>query len=255
MQDNKIINERVVSAIGFCFLVIATITSFLNDGDPNSILELICPSKIIIFVTHFLCSCYAFFLIFKPSDIGYVIIMMVESVLTMLTSYEQLGIFFFYASLILIICKDLAGKKMGNIIPALIVIHVLSLIGTFTHGLKVTFLSIASSAYSFIFYLWIYKYLKAKLSCFWPKTVTQNEVLKDVKIGSILKLSDYELNERQITFVLENLYNNLSYKDLSSKYNVSVSTVKRTFTDICKVFKVNNLEELRFLLLQYQIIK
>ena len=255
MQDNKIINERVVSAIRFCFLVIATITSFLNDGDPNSILELICPSKIIIFVTHFLCSCYAFFLIFKPSDIGYVIIMMVESVLTMLTSYEQLGIFFFYASLILIICKDLAGKKMGNIIPALIVIHVLSLIGTFTHGLKVTFLSIASSAYSFIFYLWIYKYLKAKLSCFWPKTVTQNEVLKDVKIGSILKLSDYELNERQITFVLENLYNNLSYKDLSSKYNVSVSTVKRTFTDICKVFKVNNLEELRFLLLQYQIIK
>ena len=255
MQDNKIINERVVSAIGFCFLVIATITSFLNDGDPNSILELICPSKIIIFVTHFLCSCYAFFLIFKPSDIGYVIIMMVESVLTMLTSYEQLGIFFFYASLILIICKDLAGKKMGNIIPALIVIHVLSLIGTFTHGLKVTLLSIASSAYSFIFYLWIYKYLKAKLSCFWPKTVTQNEVLKDVKIGSILKLSDYELNERQITFVLENLYNNLSYKDLSSKYNVSVSTVKRTFTDICKVFKVNNLEELRFLLLQYQIIK
>ena len=255
MQDNKIINERVVSAIGFCFLVIATITSFLNDGDPNSILELICPSKIIIFVIHFLCSCYAFFLIFKPSDIGYVIIMMVESVLTMLTSYEQLGIFFFYASLILIICKDLAGKKMGNIIPALIVIHVLSLIGTFTHGLKVTLLSIASSAYSFIFYLWIYKYLKAKLSCFWPKTVTQNEVLKDVKIGNILKLSDYELNERQITFVLENLYNNLSYKDLSSKYNVSVSTVKRTFTDICKVFKVNNLEELRFLLLQYQIIK
>ena len=114
-------------------------------------------------------------------------------------------------------CKDLAGKKMGNIIPTLIVIHVLSLIGTFTHGLKVTLLSIASSAYSFIFYLWIYKYLKAKLSCFWPKTVTQNEVLKDVKIGNILKLSDYELNERQITFVLENLYNNLSYKDLSSK--------------------------------------
>ena len=255
MQVNKLINERVLSAIGFCFLVIATITAFLNDGDPDSILEFIGSSKKIIFVIHLICSCYAFFLIFKPSDIGYVIIMMVESVLTMLTSYEQLGIFFFYASLILIICKDLAGKKMGNIIPALIVIHVLSLIGTFTHGLKVTLLSIASSAYSFIFYLWIYQYLKAKLSCFWPKTVTQNEVLKDVKIGSILKLSDYELNERQITFVLENLYNNLSYKDLSSKYNVSVSTVKRTFTDICKVFKVNNLEELRFLLLQYQIIK
>ena len=255
MQDNKLINERVVSAIGFCFLVIASITAFLNDGDQNSILEFLCPSKNIIFVTHVICSCYAFFLIFKPSDVGYVIIMMVESVLTMITSYEQLGTFFFYASLILIICKDLAGNKMGKIIPVLIVIHVLSILLTFTHGLKVTFLSIASSAYSFIFYLWIYKYLKAKLSCFWPKTVTNNEVLKDVKAGNTIKLSSYNLNERQITFLLENLYNNLSYKELSSKYYVSVSTVKRTFMDICKVFKVNNLEELRFLLLQYQISK
>lgn len=255
MQDNKLINERVVSAIGFCFLVIASITAFLNDGDQNSILEFLCPSKNIIFVTHVICSCYAFFLIFKPSDVGYVIIMMVESVLTMITSYEQLGTFFFYASLILIICKDLAGNKMGKIIPVLIVIHVLSILLTFTHGLKVTFLSIASSAYSFIFYLWIYKYLKAKLSCFWPKTVTNNEVLKDVKAGNTIKLSSYNLNERQISFLLENLYNNLSYKELSSKYYVSVSTVKRTFMDICKVFKVNNLEELRFLLLQYQISK
>ena len=51
------------------------------------------------------------------------------------------------------------------------------------------------------------------------------------------------------------MFSKTTVQELSSKYNVSVSTVKRTFTDICKVFKVNNLEELRFLLLQYQIIK
>ena len=255
MQDNKIINERVVSAIGFCFLVVATITSYLNSGDSLSILNKLCPSRYIIFTTHLLCTCYAFIMIIKPSDIGYVIIMMVESVLTILTAYEQLGIFFFYASLILLICKDLCGEKQIRIIPVLIIIHILSLLGTYTHGIKTMLLSISCSAYSFVFYMWIYKFIKAKFSCFWPKTVTENEILKDVKVGSSISLSDYNLSERQTCFILDNLYNNFSYKDLSSKYNVSVSTVKRTFTDICKIFKVNNLEELRFLLLQYQIKK
>ena len=253
MQDNKTINERVVSAIGFCFLVVATITAYLNDGDEFSILEYFGNSRTIIFFTHLICSCFAAFLIIRPYELGFVLIMIVESVLTMLTDYEQLGIFFFYASIILLVCKDLCGDKRTHIIPALIIIHLLSIIGTYTHGLKTLFLTLACSAYSFVFYLWIYKYIKAKLSCFWPKTVTENEILKGKKAGSEIKLTDYNLNERQINFVLENLYNNLSYKELSSKYNVSVSTVKRTFTDICKIFKVNNLEELRFLLLQYQV--
>ena len=38
-------------------------------------------------------------------------IFMIESELTILTHYEQLGIFFFYASLILILCNDLLVNK------------------------------------------------------------------------------------------------------------------------------------------------
>lgn len=255
MQNNKLINERVVSAIGFCFLVTATITAFLNDGDKLSILEKFGSSRKIIFTTHLICACFSIFMIIKPSDIGYIIIMMTESVLTMLTGYEQLGIFFFYASLILLICKDLCGKKNVYVMSVLITIHILSLLGTYTHGTNVLCLSVAYSAFSFLFYLWIYKYLKTKLSCFWPKTVTENEILKNAKPGELIKLSNYNLTERQTAYLLENLYNNLSYKKISSKYNVSVSTVKRIFVDIFKIFKVNNLEELRFLLLQYQIKK
>ena len=43
------------------------------------------------------------------------------------------------------------------------------------------------------------------------------------------------------------------YKELSEKYYVSISTVKKIFADIFKVFEVNNIEELRLLLLQYQV--
>lgn len=255
MQVNKSINERVISAIGFCFLVVATITAFLNDGDKLSILEKFGSSRKILFTTHLICTFFSFFMIIKPSDIGYVIILMIESVLTILASYEQLGIFFFYAALILLFCKDLCGKKSRFIVPILVTIHVLSLFGTYAHGSKVFFLSIIYSAFSFLFYLWIYRYLQAKFSCFWPKNVTQNEILKDIKPGEIVKLSDYNLTERQTEYLLDNLYSSLSYKKISQKHNVSVSTVKRTFIDICKIFKVNNAEELKFLLLQYQIKK
>ena len=47
--------------------------------------------------------------------------------------------------------------------------------------------------------------------------------------------------------------NKLSYKELSEKYFVSISTVKKIFADIFKIFNVSNIEELRLLLLQYQV--
>ena len=97
--------------------------------------------------------------------------------------------------------------------------------------------------------------MKAKLSCFIPNNVANNDVLNGKQPGSRIKLSDYSLTERQITFVLENVHNNLSYKDISDKYNVSVSLVKKVFSEVYKVFNVSKLEELRILLLQYQIEK
>lgn len=49
--------------------------------------------------------------------------------------------------------------------------------------------------------------------------------------------------------------NGLNYKDLSDKYYVSLSTVKKEFTDIYKIFNVTKLEELHILLLQYVVDK
>ena len=73
------------------------------------------------------------------------------------------------------------------------------------------------------------------------------------KPGTAISLSDFKLSERQINFVLANLHRNLSYKEISEEYFVSVSTVKKEFAEVYKVFNVSKLEELRILLLQYQI--
>ena len=114
-------------------------------------------------------------------------------------------------------------------------------------------ISISYSLFCFAFYLWIYFSLKAKLSCLIPQNVRENNAIIGKPAGSTISLSDYNLNERQRTFVLENLQNKLCYKEISEKYFVSVSTVKKIFAEVFKIFEVSNIEELRLLLLQYQV--
>ncbi len=95
--------------------------------------------------------------------------------------------------------------------------------------------------------------LKAKLSCLFPQNVGENNTIIGKPAGSTISLSDYNLNDRQCTFVIENIHNKLSYKEISEKYFVSISTVKKIFAEVFKIFNVSNIEELRILLLQYQV--
>ena len=253
MDKNSINKERVVSFVGFVFLVVASVTGFLFDGDKDSILEKFVDTSIFIPWTHVTCAAAALFLIFKPNDTAFIIVVTLESVLLLLTDYNQLGIFFFWATIILIFCKDMYGKKQKTVIICLSILHALALLGSYTHGWKHTLIAIGNSLFCYVFYLWIYSILKAKFSCFFPSTVSNNQTINKKKPGEVIKLSDYKLTDRQKTFVLENLHNNLSYNEISDKYAVSLSLVKKTFTEVYKIFNVTKLEELRILLLQYQI--
>lgn len=253
MRLNRINTERVVSIVGFMFLLCAGICSLFLGGHPKSIIEYIAPTKIVIPTVHFICCFFALLTVFKPSYYHMAGILMIESVLTTLTEYENLGIFFFYAAIMLITIKDIFEQKRNLLIVILTIIHFLSLLGAFPFGILRTLINISASAFFFVFCYWIVDLLKAQFSCFIPKNVTTNEVLGGLKPGDKLKLSDYNLTDRQQKFVVENLHNSLSYKEISEKHFVSLSTVKKEFSDVFKVFNVEKLEELRILLLQYQI--
>ena len=101
--------------------------------------------------------------------------------------------------------------------------------------------------------MWIYTILKAKLSCLFPQNVRDNNSVIGKPAGSAISLKDYNLNERQRLFVMEHIYNKLSYKEISEKHFVSISTVKKIFAEVFRIFEVSNIEELRILLLQYQV--
>ena len=133
--------------------------------------------------------------------------------------------------------------------------HLINILLMYTHGWPQTIVALATSVFAFFFFMWIYKILKSKLSYLLPSSVTNNEVLQSVKPGSEVSLKDYNLTDRQIDLILDYLHNNRSYNELSDKYNISVSTVKKDFADVFKVFNVRNLEELHILFLQYHIVK
>ena len=147
------------------------------------------------------------------------------------------------------------ATKSKKVVLILFVIHVITLLLTYTHGVKSMLVAMGYSCFCFAFYFWIYRILKAKFSCFIPKNVTNNKTITGKAAGSVISLSTYNLNDRQSSFVLENLYNKMSYKEISEKYFVSISTVKKEFAEVFKIFNVSNIEELRILLLQYQLQK
>ena len=252
MNINEINTERVVSIVGCMFLLCAGICSMFLGGHPLSIIEKIAPTSIVIPTVHFLCCLVSFITIFKQNYYCLTYILVVESNLTILIEYETLGIFFFYAALSLIVIKDMFEQKKKILIAVLTVIHFLALIGSYPFGVLKTIISIASSVFIFVFYLWIITLLRAQFSCYLPKNITENEVLQNTKRGAIIHLSDYNLTDRQKKFLLANLKNK-NYKQISEDYYVSISLVKREFSDIFKIFAVNNLNELRILLRQFQI--
>jgi len=253
MNRNRINSERVVAVVGFVFLLIATIMSILLNGDPRSIIEKLLPTAILIPVVHIFCLILTLVCIIKPSVYLMITIFLVESELTILTSYEELGIFFFYAALILLLCRDIFSNRKKQYIYILFFFHILTLVLSYTHGVKITVIAIGYSMFCFAFYLWVYSILKAKFSCLFPQNVRENNAIIGKPAGAVISLSDYNLNERQCTYVLENIHNKLSYKEISEKYFVSISTVKKIFAEVFKIFEVSNIEELRILLLQYQV--
>lgn len=250
MKERWITTERVVAITASVFLAVSFVGSLLMNGDPHSIIP---NTPVVIPCVHALCFVLAFVSVFKPHFYTEFLILQIESILTILTNLTFLGIFFFYSSVFLFMCQQYNMKSIKRCLAIFGIIHITALVLTYTHGWPMTIISLASSVFYCSFFVWIYVILKTRFSCFTPTRVAYHSILNNKLSGSQIKLSDYKLNERQKTFIIENLHNNLSYKDLSEKYNVSLSTVKKEFSHIFDVFGVSKLEELHLLLLQFKV--
>ncbi|MCR4953208.1 MAG: hypothetical protein K6A43_03955 [Treponema sp.] len=249
MKQEKVAG-RVFYIFAFIFLVIATWAGFYYHGDIHSIVPY---SHVVIPTIHIISCLFAFVCIIKPIYPFNFIVCLIESSLTILTGDEILGVFLFYAGIIIFCLHGEVSTKKKITISIFFAFHCLTILLSYTHGWMKTMITFGSSLFMAAFFLWIYSILKERLSCFLPSKVTHNTTVGFKQPGSELKLSDYGLTERQINLVLDYIYNNISYKELGEKYALSHSLVKKEFNEVFQIFNVSKIEELYILLLQYQL--
>ena len=103
------------------------------------------------------------------------------------------------------------------------------------------------------FYAYVYKKMEHTFSIFIPAKNNLEILNKLTERGSKIKLEEFGLSERQIKFVKDYLKNKSSYKELSEKYFISTSTVKKDMNDVFTKFNVKNINELYLLLIQFEV--
>lgn len=243
-------SSRLFYICSFLFLVIATLAGFYFHGDQKTIIPY---SHIVIPTIHIISCLFSLVCIIKPIYPLNFIVCLVESSLTIITGTEILGVFLFYAGLIIFCLHGEFDTKKKIGIISFFAWHFITIFLSYTHGWMNTMITFGSSIFMMSFFLWVLFILKEKFSCFLPQKVTHNTTVGFKQPGSELKLSDYGLTERQINLVLDYVYNNLNYKALSEKYALSHSLVKKEFNDMFQIFHVSKIEELYILLLQYQL--
>lgn len=236
----------VIIVFALCFYMIAT-------GNAHN--TLIPCDKVVIPTVHGLVIIGCIVLLIKYDFRLQFLLFQIESILTILTGFQSLGIFFFYTSTFISYINNYANKRTKKILIFCFIIHIASLLYTMKQNWAEAIIYLLGSIFVLFCFLWFYELLQSKFSCFVPSTVTENEVLNKAVPGSRIYLSDFGLTERQINFVYDLMNLQLTYKDISEKYYVSLSTVKKEFSDVFKIFSVTKLEELHILLLQYVVNK
>ena len=255
MELKKVKYERATSIISFLFVFsvfIGNIVIISLNAEPKIIIPAI---RYCIPVIHGICSILSFIIIFKFSYAILFSMLQLESIICIITKLEILGIFFYFISIFLIFLIYYQTKPVKYIVCISYAIHIFLLGCTFTYGWQNFLLNVFTSCYMFVLFLWVYNLLKVKFSCFKPSMIMNNSTIGEKIPGTKLKLSDYNLSERQISFTLDFINNNLSYNDLTEKYYVSLSTVKKEFAEVFKIFGVTKNDELKLLLLQYVVEK
>lgn len=254
MKNNTINIERILYLFSFFFATMGVIVGIVLPQD--QLPEIITKGpRIAIVILHILCSCASLYLFIKPNLRIFIIFLQLEGITGFFTQLEFMGIFFFYTSTFILFFmysneRDLKKFRIKTCIWGFF--HILCLAFSFTRSWNFGLTCVFGSIYTGLFFMLFYKIIRARFSVFTSANEYMNPVLKNLKPGQSLYLKDYGLTDRQRSLVLDCLYNRLTYKQLSEKYNISVSLVKYEFSNIFKIFEVSKLEELTILLLQYE---
>lgn len=257
MKKHKIDTGKFIIVLSFIFTFTIFFICLCNllTGNINKENFVIPYSVHLLILIHAVFSVLFFYLIFRQNVVMQFVIYQIESLIAIIAGYPVLGIFIFHFSSFFFYLFYYESKKGKKIFSVLFIIQIIVLCSYFFNSWEKAVIYLYSTVFMYFIFLYFTQLLKKKFSCFIPSNVNNNLKLSHLKSGNKLSLTDFGLSERQANFVYDFMYENLSYSQLSKKYFVSLSTVKKEFTDVFKLLGVKKIEELHILLLQYNVEK
>ena len=251
MDKKSQIMTRIFLFFSFLVLATASVLAFVLDHDINTLIPF--PNYSIPIINT---SCaFICLLAFIKTDWHWAqyLVAFVQSISTVLTGYEFLGLFLYSVLIILLFLNGAFKTKPLMKVSFLVSIWFVVNLGLIPFGRmdRMILIYVVSFFYG-AFFFYVYTRLSYLLSPLLPASTVKTDIILPTP-GSELVLKDYGLTERQIKFVTEYIKEGVSYNYLVEKYYVSLSTVKSEMASIFKIFGVKNKEDLRILLLQYRI--
>ncbi len=255
MKEHKLVMGRLINIFSFLYASVLSVVCIVMQIK-GIVPEQFGPIALIaVPAIHVLTSLVLIYLIIKDNLFIKFALFQIESLVAIYTGFEAIGMFLFYSSIFFLYIFYFSENKNFYHILGFYIIHIFFLVIEPSADVSTKIVNIPASFFMMLMFIYFYEILQNKFSSFVPKAIALNSNISDKNPGDIVKLSDYNLTERQINFVYDYIMDNLSYNDLSEKYFVSLSTVKKEFADTYKVLGVSKLSELKILLLQFKIEK
>ena len=253
MQKNKNIltPHRIFEFCGFLILSAAFIISLKLPAEPLTWIPF---AQITVPVVNGLCALACIPLIIKPG-IKWIEISLffVQSFFTTWTGYETLGMFLYSAMIVLLFCYGFFKKYLHRKAIILVIIWGIWLSGVIPFGIARCVLVYTTFLFMLAFYYAVYSKLKELLAPLLP-VQAEEATIKLPAVERTINLTDYNFTERQQKLIFDFMQYNSTYKELSDKFYISVSTVKKDMAEILRLFGVKTSEELRQLLSPYEIV-
>lgn len=255
MKEQRLVMGRVINVFCFLYAVLmfaVCISMSLKGTVPEYF------GKIAFYTIpsiHLLTAIVMLYLCFKDNLFVKFILFQIESNVAVYTGFAAIGMFLFYSSIFILYIFYFSENKNFYHVLGLFIIHLFFIFIDPVADLYTKFINVTSTFFMLVMFIYFYEILYNKFSSFVPKAIVLNSNINDKNPGDVIKLSDYNLTERQINFVYDYIIDSLSYNQLSEKYCVSLSTVKKEFSDTYKILGVSKLSELKILLLQFKIEK
>lgn len=239
----------------FCTFLVLTVASFLSITLPPTENTILRYPQITVPIVNFSSCIFCLILLFLKTE-HYkleILLCFVQSIFTTITGYETIGAFLYSAIIIILFINKFFVSHFYLKVFSLLIIWLCITLGLIPISVERFFLIIAVSIFFCSFYLFVFDKLKNQLSVFLPSNETFISKIKMPAPGSKLNLQDYDLSDRQIMLIKEYLVSQKSYAQLSNKFNIGLSTVKRDMSMAFERFGVKDIKRLHILLLQYEI--